>query len=102
VIPRPDVVNPREADRVEFVDVYTVGVEIFEVFLFQRFVVGVIAETVKEGAYFHTFFSLLTEDIEQQSCDRVVTEVEVFQMYTTLSMTDGLKHVGKLFSARHK
>ena len=73
-----------------------IGVEFLKMLLFQRSVVGVVAETIKEGTNFHALFSLLAQDIKQQSCDGVVTEVEILQMHTALGMAYGFKHVGKL------
>ena len=96
------MVDPGKAYRVEFVDIDTVSMEFLKMFLLQWLVIGVIAKTIKESTYLHTFLPFLAQNVKQQSCNRVVTEVEVFQMHTALGLTDGLKHVGKLLSARHE
>ena len=44
---------------------------------------------------------LLAQNVEQQRGYRVITEVEVFQMYAALSITDILEHQVELILARH-
>ena len=70
--------------------------------LFERLVVGVIAKAVEHGPYLHPFFSLFPQDIKKQRCDRVIAEVEIFQMYAALGLSDGLEHIRELVFARHE
>ena len=96
VIARPDVVDPREADGIILVDADAVVVERLDVVLAQRLVVGVVAEAVEEGAYLNAFAPFLAQNVEEQRCDGVVTEVEVFQMDAVACLTDGLEQVVEL------
>ena len=95
------MVDPGEADGVVLNDINAVGTQFLEVFLFERLVVGVIAETIEHGPYFHTLLTLLAQDIEKQRGNGVIAEVEVFQMDAAACLADVLEHTFKFFLARH-
>ena len=91
-----DVVDPREAQRVEFVDLYAFATQFAEVTFAQGLVVGGVAECVEQGSYLHTLGGFFRQEFEEQHRDRVVAEVEVFQMDAAASLADGLKHIIEL------
>jgi hypothetical protein len=98
----PDVVYPGKADGVEFVDLDAVFVECLQVRLLQRLVVRVVAEAIEDGTHFYAFLPLLSEDVEEQSGNGVVPEIEILQVYATLRLADGLKHIGEFLLAGHQ
>ena len=102
VVAGPDVVDPGAADGVELIDVDTVVAQGLEVVFLQGLVVGVVAEAVEECAYLDPFTVLLTEDVEEERGDAVVAEVEVFQVYALLGLTDVGEEVVELFLSAHQ
>ena len=58
------MVYPWESNWVELVDVDAVSAQTLDMALFQRLVVGIVTEAIKQRAYFHAFLALLAQDIE--------------------------------------
>ena len=59
-----DVVYPRETDRTIFYNLYARLTQGLQMALLQGLVVGVVAETIKHGAYFNTFLTFLAQQVE--------------------------------------
>ena len=57
VVAREHMVDPREAHRVEFVNLNAFLADGLQVFLFQRTVVGVVAKAIEQGANLHSLSS---------------------------------------------
>ena len=102
MVTRPDMVDPGESDGVVFHDVDTVGPEFLEMMFLERLVVGVIAKAVEHGPDLDAFLAFLPENVEEQRCDGVIAEVEVFQVNAALGLSDGLEHIRELVFARHE
>jgi hypothetical protein len=59
VVTREDVVNPREANRVELVYLNTVIPKHLQMVFLQRTVIGVIAKAVEHGTHLNTLLAFL-------------------------------------------
>ena len=57
--------------------------------LFERFIVRPVAERIEHGPYFHAFFYLFGQQVEQRIGYRVIAEIEIFQMNVVFGVTDG-------------
>ena len=97
-----DVVDPRKADGRILHDIDAVGAQSLEVMLLQRLVVGVVAEAVEHGTNLDTLAALLAQDVEEQRGDRVVAEVEIFEMDAALGLADSMEHVIELLLSGHQ
>ena len=102
VVTVEDRIDPRELHRLVFVDFDASFPDALDMFLQEGLVVGGIAETIKEGTYLHAFLDLLAEEVEEKTSDAVVSEVKVFEMHTTLSLSNRLKQVVKLLLSAHQ
>ena len=102
VVTVEDRIDPRELHRLVFVDFDASFPDVLDMFLQEGLVVGGITETIKEGTYLHAFLDLLAEEVEEKTSDAVVSEVKVFEMHTTLSLSNRLKQVVKLLLSAHQ
>ena len=102
VVTIEDRIDPRELHRLVLVDFDASLTDALDMFLQERLVVGGIAETIEEGTYLHAFLDLLAEEVEEKTSDAVVSEVKVFEMHTTLSLSNRLKQVVKLLLSAHQ
>lgn len=75
------MVDPRKAERIEFIDFDASCSQRLNMLLFQWLIVGCVAERIEEGAYLHTFLRFFGEEVEEGISYGVIAEVEVFKMY---------------------
>ena len=96
VVTSVDVIDPGESDRGVLHNLNTFLAQRLQVIFFQRLVVGVVAKAVEHSTYLDTFPAFLLQQVEQQHCNGIVTEVEVLKMDAALGLTDSLKHIVEL------
>ena len=77
MIARPDMVDPRETDGIEFDNVDAVGTELLEMMFLEGLIVRVVAETVEHSSYLDTLSAFLAENLEEEHSNRVVAEIEI-------------------------
>lgn len=97
-----DVVYPGEDDGVKLVYLYTFGAYGVQMALLEWTVVGGVAKSVEKRSDLNTVLGLLLEQMEKLAGNRVISEVEILQMYGVAGVPDGLKHILKLFLTRSK
>ena len=97
-----DVVDPRKTDGAILYNLDAVLAQGFEVALLQRLVVGVVAKPVEHGTNLYTLLALHAQNVEEEHGDRVVAEVEVFQVDAALGLHDGVEHVVELLLTRQQ
>lgn len=90
------VVDKRKPNGVELMDLDASVAYALELPATQGLVVGIIAESVEQGSYFHTFFCLRFEKIKEEVGNGVVAEVEIFKMDAAASLPDGFEEVVEL------
>jgi hypothetical protein len=88
VVAVKQVVNPWEAYRVELIDLYAFFANSLYMSFLQWSVIGEIAETVEECSDLNALFGFLSQEVEQQMSDGVVSEVEVFEMDAAFGLSD--------------
>ena len=96
VVAAEDVVNPREVQRVELVDLDALAAQFADMAVLQRSVVGGVAESIVECSHLYALCRLLGQQVEEQHGDGVVAEVEILQVDAAARFADGLEHVVEL------
>ena len=98
----PHVIDPREADRIELVDLDTFPTELLDMFAMQRTIVAVIAKAIEHGSDLYTLRCFLGKQVEKATGDGVISKVEIFQVDRRTGLTDGSKQIIELFLPRHQ
>ena len=70
--------------------------------LFKRFIVRPVAERIEHGPYFHAFFYLFGQQVEQRIGYRVIAEIEVFQMDVMFGVAYFFEEVKELLPSAHQ
>jgi hypothetical protein len=83
-------------------DINTVLVETLKMVFFQGLIIRIVTETIEQTSHFHALFTLLSENIEEQVSNGVVSEVEVLHVDTALCLSDLLKHIREFLFTRHQ
>ena len=96
------VVYPWKAQWVKLVYLYAAGAQVGEVAFQQGLIVRVVAKPIEEGTHLNPLLCFFGQNVEQQRGDRVVAEIKVFEMYAAFSLTNGMKHIVKLFLPTHE
>ena len=93
VVAGKGMIDPGEAYGVERVNLDAAAADVAQVALEQRAVVAAVAESVEEGAHFHSLGRLAGQQVEEHRGDGVVAEVEVFEVHRRACLADGGKKI---------
>ena len=100
VITWDDVIDPRETDGIELHQLDAQGIDGVMHLTLDGLIVGGIAKGIVERTHLHPFGSLLCQEMEEESSDGVVAEIEILEMDERLGIAYRLKHVLKLIVSR--
>ena len=95
VVARNDVVHPWKTNGVELHQLDAQGIDGVVHVCLDGLVVGGIAKGIVERTHFNAFCRFLCQEVEEESCNGVVAEIEIFKMNERFGIAHSLKHVLK-------